>query len=90
LLDFLFYSHRISAVFETAADSIRAVMVGAGFGVNGTIIGSTANIVVATLSEKSRNPITPIVWNKRGLPVMIGTTLVASLCYFLFFSYLGK
>jgi Na+/H+ antiporter NhaD/arsenite permease-like protein len=66
-----------------------ALVFGAGFGGNGTIIGSTANIVVATLSEKSRNPITPMVWNKRGLPVMIGTTLVASLCYFLFYNFLG-
>ena len=35
-----------------------ALAFGAGFGGNGTIIGSTANIVVATLSEKTRTPIT--------------------------------
>lgn len=67
-----------------------ALVFGAGFGGNGTIIGSTANIVVASLSEKTRNPITPIIWNKRGLPVMIGTTVVASICYLLLFSFLGK
>lgn len=67
-----------------------ALVFGAGFGGNGTIIGSTANIVVASLSEKTRNPITPILWNKRGLPVMIGTTLVASLCYVLLFNFLSK
>jgi Na+/H+ antiporter NhaD/arsenite permease-like protein len=65
-----------------------ALVFGAGFGGNGTIIGSTANIVVASLSEKTRNPITPILWNKRGLPVMVITTLVASVCYLLFFSFL--
>lgn len=67
-----------------------ALVFGAGFGGNGTIIGSTANVVVASLSEKTRNPITSIVWNKRGLPVMIGTTLVASLCYILFYGLLSK
>lgn len=67
-----------------------ALVFGAGFGGNGTIIGSTANIVVASLSEKTRNPITPKVWNKRGLPVMIGTTLIASILYILLFGWLSK
>ena len=67
-----------------------ALVFGAGFGGNGTIVGSTANIVVASLSEKTRNPITPIIWNKKGLPVMVGTTLIASVCYLLLFSFLGK
>jgi len=67
-----------------------ALVFGAGFGGNGTIIGSTANIVVASLSDKTRNPITPKVWNKRGLPVMIGTTVVASICYIIMFGFLGK
>jgi Na+/H+ antiporter NhaD/arsenite permease-like protein len=67
-----------------------ALVFGAGFGGNGTIIGSTANIVVASLSDKTRNPITPKVWNKKGLPVMIGTTLVASICYLVLFDFLSK
>jgi len=67
-----------------------ALVFGAGFGGNGTILGSTANIVVASLSEKTRNPITAIVWNKKGLPVMIGTTLVASVCYILLYGLLSK
>lgn len=67
-----------------------ALVFGAGFGGNGTIIGSTANIVVASLSEKTRHPITPIVWNKRGLPVMLGTTVIASICYMILFGYLSK
>jgi len=58
-----------------------ALAFGAGFGGNGTIIGSTANIVVATLSEKTRTPITPKLWNKRGLPVMLATCAVASILY---------
>lgn len=58
-----------------------ALAFGAGFGGNGTIIGSTANIVVASLSEKTRTPITSKLWNKRGLPVMLATCAVASIIY---------
>jgi Na+/H+ antiporter NhaD/arsenite permease-like protein len=60
-----------------------ALIFGAGFGGNGTIIGSTANIVVAGLSERTRTPITSTLWNKRGLPVMLATCLVASVLYIL-------
>lgn len=63
-----------------------ALVFGAGFGGNATIIGSTANIVVASLSEKTRSPITATVWNRRGLPVMIGTCLVASILYVILFT----
>ncbi len=62
-----------------------ALVFGAGLGGNGTIIGSTANMVVASISEKTENPITPKIWNKRGLPVMLGTCLVASVLYIVFF-----
>jgi Na+/H+ antiporter NhaD/arsenite permease-like protein len=58
-----------------------ALAFGAGFGGNGTIIGSTANIIVTTLSEKTRTPITAKLWNKRGLPVMLVTCTIASILY---------
>ena len=64
-----------------------ALVFGAGFGGNGTIIGSTANIVVVSLSEKTRNPITSALWNRRGLPVMLLACGVASLLYAVFFSW---
>jgi Na+/H+ antiporter NhaD/arsenite permease-like protein len=62
-----------------------ALAFGAGFGGNGTIIGSTANIVVANLSEKTRSPITSKLWNKRGLPVMLLTCAIASVLYVLIY-----
>jgi Na+/H+ antiporter NhaD/arsenite permease-like protein len=62
-----------------------ALAFGAGFGGNGTIIGSTANIVVASISERTRTPITSKLWNKRGLPVMLVTCTVASVLYFLLY-----
>jgi Na+/H+ antiporter NhaD/arsenite permease-like protein len=67
-----------------------ALAFGAGFGGNGTIIGSTANIVVASLSERTRVPITSALWNKRGLPVMLATCAVASVLYALAFPQLRR
>ena len=64
-----------------------ALAFGAGFGGNGSIIGSTANIVVVSLSEKTRTPITTKIWTKRGLPVMLVTCLVGSILYALAFNY---
>jgi Na+/H+ antiporter NhaD/arsenite permease-like protein len=62
-----------------------ALAFGAGFGGNGTIIGSTANIVVASISERTRTPITSKLWNKRGLPVMVVTCGIASVLYLLLY-----
>jgi Na+/H+ antiporter NhaD/arsenite permease-like protein len=58
-----------------------ALAFGAGLGGNGTIIGSTANFVVASLSERTRAPITSALWNKRGLPVMLVTMVVTTILY---------
>jgi Na+/H+ antiporter NhaD/arsenite permease-like protein len=62
-----------------------ALVFGAGFGGNGTIIGSSANIVVANLSERTHTPITSKLWNKRGLPVMLVTCTIASVLYVLLY-----
>jgi Na+/H+ antiporter NhaD/arsenite permease-like protein len=64
-----------------------ALAFGAGFGGNGTIIGSTANIIVATLSEKTRTPITSNLWIRRGLPVMLTTCAIASILYAIFYRW---
>jgi len=64
-----------------------ALAFGAGFGGNGTIIGSTANIIVATLSEKTRRPITSSLWNRRGLPVMLVTCAIASVLYVVLYRF---
>ena len=63
-----------------------ALAFGAGFGGNGTIIGSTANIIVVTLSEKTRTPITAALWMKRGLPVMVVACTIASILYTIFYN----
>lgn len=65
-----------------------ALAFGAGFGGNGTIIGASANIIVATLSEKTSTPITSKIWSKRGLPVMLLTCLISSILYAIFFRWM--
>ncbi|MBL8089854.1 MAG: ArsB/NhaD family transporter [Anaerolineales bacterium] len=65
-----------------------ALAFGAGFGGNGTIIGASANIIVATLSEKTSTPITSKIWNRRGLPVMLLTCLISSILYAIFFRWM--
>lgn len=62
-----------------------ALVFGAGFGGNGTIIGSSATIVIANLSRKTHTPITAKLWNRRGLPVMLAACGVTSLLYLLLF-----
>jgi Na+/H+ antiporter NhaD/arsenite permease-like protein len=66
-----------------------ALAFGAGLGGNGTIIGSTANVIVTSLSDRTRYPITPMLWNKKGLPVMFISLIVVSGLYVLFFFLFG-
>ncbi len=62
-----------------------ALALGAGFGGNGTPIGSTANIVAVAISEKTHTPITTRIWLRSGLPVMIAACIVGTILYFLTF-----
>jgi Na+/H+ antiporter NhaD/arsenite permease-like protein len=67
-----------------------AVVLGAGFGGNATSIGSGANIVIVSLSERTQTPISPKLWSKKGLPVAFATCVVGSILYALTFSWLGR
>lgn len=66
-----------------------ALALGAGLGGNGTIIGSTANVIVVAVSERTRTPITARLWMRRGLPVMLVTLLVASVLYVIAFGWMS-
>ncbi len=66
-----------------------ALALGAGFGGNGTIIGSASNVVTVALSEKTRTPITSRTWMQAGLPVMIVTCVVGSLLFAVFFGWMS-
>jgi Na+/H+ antiporter NhaD/arsenite permease-like protein len=66
-----------------------ALALGAGFGGNGTIIGSASNVVTVALSEKTRTPITSRIWMRAGLPVMAATCAVGSVLFVLFFGWMS-
>jgi Na+/H+ antiporter NhaD/arsenite permease-like protein len=65
-----------------------ALALGAGFGGNGTIIGSASNVVTVALSEKTHTPITSKIWMRAGLPVMIVTCVVGGLLFGIFFTWM--
>ena len=65
-----------------------ALALGAGFGANGTPIGSTANVIAVKLSERTRNPITTQLWLRTGLPVMVVTCAIATVLYVLTFQFM--
>ncbi|MES9941799.1 MAG: ArsB/NhaD family transporter [Candidatus Thiodiazotropha sp. 6PLUC2] len=65
-----------------------ALALGVGLGGNGTHLGATANIIAVSESEKSGMPearITPVVWMRKGIPVMFLGLILSSLVYGLFF-----
>jgi Na+/H+ antiporter NhaD/arsenite permease-like protein len=67
---------------------------GVGLGGNGTHIGSTANVFIVTISERlareQNDPslaITPLLWFKKGTPLMLLSLAVATIVFWLFFGF---
>jgi Na+/H+ antiporter NhaD/arsenite permease-like protein len=67
---------------------------GVGLGGNGTHIGSTANVFIVTISERlareQNDPslaITPMMWFKKGSPVMLGTLVAATILFIVFWDW---
>lgn len=70
--------------------------VGAGMGGNGTHIGSTANVFIVTISERlaraENDPslrITPGLWFRKGLPVMLLTLVLTTIFFVIFWDFLS-
>jgi len=55
-----------------------ALSLGANLGGNGTLIGSSAGIVAAGISEKHGHPISFVRWLKAGFPFMIATVAIGT------------
>lgn len=67
-----------------------ALALGVGLGGNGTHIGATANVICVAESERCGIPeavITPRIWLRKGLPVMLVSLIVASLIFSLLFEF---
>jgi Na+/H+ antiporter NhaD/arsenite permease-like protein len=55
-----------------------ALAIGADFGGNLTIIGASANVILASMAEREGHPITFGAFLRHGLPVTIGTVLIST------------
>jgi Na+/H+ antiporter NhaD/arsenite permease-like protein len=67
-----------------------ALAFGVGFGGNGTIIGSTAGILVAEISSKTPNPITSRTWLRLGPQALIVACLIATLALVVAYPYFAR
>ena len=65
-----------------------AIALGAGLGGNATPIGSTANIVVMSVSERTAYRITDRQWLRDAVPAALISMIVASVLYILLFDFL--
>jgi Na+/H+ antiporter NhaD/arsenite permease-like protein len=66
------------------------VAFGAGFGGNGTVIGSSASVMVVSLSKRTDTPITSALWTRRALPAMLASCAVTSVIFAFAFSLLSQ
>jgi len=55
-----------------------ALAIGADLGGNATIIGASANVILASLAEREGHPITFGAFLRYGLPVTLGTILIST------------
>ncbi|MEK7850689.1 MAG: hypothetical protein AAB275_02295, partial [Deltaproteobacteria bacterium] len=56
-----------------------SLALGACLGGNGTLIGASANVVVAGMSEKAGKKITFMQFTKYGMPLMIESVIISTL-----------
>jgi Na+/H+ antiporter NhaD/arsenite permease-like protein len=87
----------LEAIGVNIAALCWCLALGVGMGGNGTHIGSTANVYIVTVSEKlaktTGNPdmaITPLMWAKKGLPVMLLTLVICTIVMYTFFDYYSQ
>lgn len=66
-----------------------SLALGACLGGNGTLIGASANVVVAGISERMGHPISFIQFMKYGLPVMFLTVFMAMVLLYIWAFVLG-
>jgi len=60
-----------------------ALALGACLGGNGTLVGASANVIVAGISEKTRTPLSFKMYLKIGMPLMLLSVLMATVYLYL-------
>lgn len=63
-----------------------SLALGACLGGNGSLVGASANVVVAQIGKRNHYPLTFWSFTRLGFPTMLGTTAIASV--YLYFRYL--
>jgi len=65
-----------------------ALSLGACFGGNGTLLGASANVIVAGLAQREGHPISFLGFLKWSVPVMLLSTIIAGIyLYLLYFAF---
>jgi Na+/H+ antiporter NhaD/arsenite permease-like protein len=67
-----------------------ALALGVGLGGNATPIGATANVIVVSLSEKTKHPITFKTWITTGIIVTLCTCIITTILFAVFFGWMNK
>ena len=83
--------HKLGELSEgdiNTAPLFWALAMGCGFGGNATPIGSSANVMTVSISERGGHKITTAEWMRVGLPVMLITCIVATIFMVLFYDSL--
>jgi Na+/H+ antiporter NhaD/arsenite permease-like protein len=82
--------HSLEATGVNVSALWWAVVFGAGFGGNATKIGSGANILIVSLSEQTKTPISARLWTRVGLPIAVATCIAGSILFALFYPWLSQ
>ena len=68
----------VSGGIRSGADVAKAIALGADLGGNLTLVGASANVIAASLAERSGYPISFRTWLRFGLPVTVVALILAS------------
>jgi Na+/H+ antiporter NhaD/arsenite permease-like protein len=55
-----------------------SLALGACLGGNGTLVGASANVVIAQIGARNKHPISFLAFTKYGLPTMLGSLVIAT------------
>lgn len=64
-----------------------SLALGACLGGNGTLVGASANVVIAQIGARNKHPISFLAFTKYGLPTMLGTLVIATAWVYLRYLY---
>ncbi|HEX9436424.1 MAG TPA: sodium:proton antiporter, partial [Candidatus Limnocylindria bacterium] len=85
IVDNIPYTLTMIPLIESLGQSVHiepliwALVFGANFGGNATVVGASANVVVASMSESRGHPISFVTYLRYGVPATLLTMVVATI-----------